>query len=438
MEKELRKRLDEAKMIKTSTKDPYDDSMAYSFLSKFISKKLESRLFRKRNARIIINNLNEILNYSNMCNCEWISDDALLNEPDYFNKLKAAIKQSRFKSHVDDILFNNFYILVYITHPHIRDNFFNDEMLDYLTDLDVSTKAYDSFINEMSEEVQVKFLELLLKKHIPIDRVYLSFKDKGKEFLIEHILNFAENTTDIYNLRSVISNNEDKLKVLNDYIDNHPDQAFHSIINLINGRENMNINDDTIKDVIRLIIEDIMRNEKVKYSDIYFSSGQFSTVIFVGNKVVKIGNNRQTQKFPNNPYIVKPLLRKTLESNGEKCFIEVTEKVEVNNCNITSKDKYKLYRDFRKIGLVWTDIALRNVGRLTKDNIIHWNREINPSDNTLELDKSRGDAILKKGDLVLLDADHVYDENDPHIFIPTWDTYKEYEAKYQEEKNHQK
>ena len=436
MEKELRHLLDTARDT-AKTEVPFtDDGTTYTFLSEFISKKLKSSLFRKRNARIIIKNLDEILNYTNTNDIDWINEYALVDEPDYFDRLKSALKNPRFKNHIDYILLDNFYIPLYISRPDIRDNFFNDDMLEYLLDLDSPTKVYDMFLNQMSEETQIKFLKLLLKRHKPIDHAFLCVMKENEQFVAEHILEFAENSTDLYGLRPSEDYKEAQEK-LNDFIDSHYDQSLESIITRIDGT--VKLYDDTVKEIVKLIIEDVIKNENAKLSDIQFTGGQFSSVIIIGNKVVKVGESRQTKRFPNNPYIVKPLLRKTLENNGTKCFVEVTEKAEsFTGGKLTPEDKYKLYKNFREVGLVWTDIRVANIGRLTKDNVIHWNRELEPSNEILGLDESRGNTTLKKGDLVLLDADHIYDENDPKIFIPTWDVYKDLEARYQEEKSHKK
>ena len=156
-----------------------------------------------------------------------------------------------------------------------------------------------------------------------------------------------------------------------------------------------------------------MKNENVKLSDITYKGGGLSSVLLIGNKVIKIGD-RATKSFPNNPYIISPLLRKKLEFNGESCFVEVTERVDTSK-KASKEELYQLFKKLRNLNLTWTDIKEDNVGRLKKENIIHWRQNLNPTDGVLGLDVKRGETILKEGDLVILDADFIYDENDPNI-----------------------
>ena len=96
---------------------------------------------------------------------------------------------------------------------------------------------------------------------------------------------------------------------------------------------------------------------------------------------------------------------------------------------------YQLFKNLRNLKLVWTDIKSANVGRLTKENIIHWHDNLKPTEKVLGLDTMRGDAILKDGDLVILDADFIYDENDPNInYSNNKFLYDEFEKRYQKEK----
>ena len=72
------------------------------------------------------------------------------------------------------------------------------------------------------------------------------------------------------------------------------------------------------------------------------------------------------------------------------------------------------------------DVEKRNVGRLLRDNHIYWRNELPLTDQILGLDKYRGNEVLKKGDLVILDNDMIFDEDSPLI-------YNNYKSKYQVE-----
>ena len=171
----------------------------------------------------------------------------------------------------------------------------------------------------------------------------------------------------------------------------------------------------------------------MKFSDITYNGDGFSRVLLIGNKVIKLGD-RVTKSFPNNPYIIAPLLRKEFQFNGESCFAEVTERVDTSK-EASEDELYQLFRNLRDLNLVWTDIKSANVGRLTRENIIHWRDNLNPTEEVLVLDAKRGGKILKSGDLVILDADFIYDEKDPNInYSNNKYLYDKFEKRYQSEK----
>ena len=206
-----------------------------------------------------------------------------------------------------------------------------------------------------------------------------------------------------------------------------------------------------MKDFLRIVFEEVCQNEKVTYGDIrLIGSGDYSNVYRVGNKVVKVGANRGGSVFPNNPYIVAPVLRKHyyLEGADENSgiFVEVTEYVDtLKDDEVSEEELYELYAKIRDLGLEWLDIGARNVGRLRHDNIIYWHDEIQPTDSSLGLSRRVGeDIVLKAGELVVLDSDYFYEEgkipprylnalnNDYFGFAKIW---KSFHKRYEQECN---
>lgn len=187
-----------------------------------------------------------------------------------------------------------------------------------------------------------------------------------------------------------------------------------------------------IEQINYLIIKEIVYNEKVKMSSIkLIGRGEFSDVYQIGNKIIKLGKKRGTKTFPNNPYIVKPLLRKEFELGEKtKIFVEVCEKILTNCC--TKEDVDEIYKKMRRLGLVWIDVKQKNLGKLLKDNKIYWNKPLSPSDTALMLQEYRGSEELKKGDVVICDADYIYDESGKNYNIQR---VAEYELKFKKEKN---
>ena len=285
-------------------------------------------------------------------------------------------------------------------------------------------------LDRLNEENQKIFLNILGENKCNIPYSGIMYKENSKQVIYDNLLLFTENSQNLYSLMKFVKDNPSAYSKVKDYIDNNPEKAVNSIFCEINKR--VKIEDTTLKEVVKLIILDVLKNENVKLSDITYNGGGLSSVLLIGNKVIKIGD-RATKSFPNNPYIISPLLRKKLEFNGAFCFVEVTERVDTSK-KASKEELYQLFKKLRNLNLVWTDIKEDNVGRLKKENIIHWRQNLNPTDGVLGLDVKRGETILKEGDLVILDADFIYDENDPNInYINNKDIYDEFEKRYQKE-----
>ena len=290
---------------------------------------------------------------------------------------------------------------------------------------------YSDILNKLNEENQRSFLTLLVENKCDIPYSAIEYKGNNKQIIYDNLSLFIENSQNLYALMNFVKDNPVALSQVKDYIDNNEEKAINSIFCETDRLGKMK--DPTLKEIIKLMVLDVMRNENAKFSDITYNGGGFSRVLLIGDKIIKLGD-RITKRFPNNPYIITPLLRKELEFNCEYCFAEVTERVDTN-IKPSIEELYQLFKNLRNLGLVWTDIKEINVGRLRKDNIIHWRENLIPTNDVLGLDIKRGKAILKEGDLVILDADFIYDENDQNInYSNNKVLYDEFEKRYQIEK----
>lgn len=272
----------------------------------------------------------------------------------------------------------------------------------------------------INSTISIKLTSFLLKNNLYIDKVYQNF---------DNII--SNNIKDLYELKKQGTLNEEASTKISKIVQNNKeylDNTIEDILKEIYG-EKFNSKDFKVGiDTIKIIIKELCQNENKTYGNIeYLGKGTFSYVLAVGDKVLKIGIKRYTDSFPNNPYIITPLLRESIKINKEnKIFLEVTERVDTKT-EVTTEELYQLYKKIRDLGLVWTDVAKRNVGRLKKDNIVHWNTPLSPTDEALELKKYINASQLKKGDLIILDADHIYEGYKYNL------TNKEFEDRYQEE-----
>lgn len=425
--KKLNKLLEEAKEIRQQAVENemasyYNDS--FDSLSKFILKKCRLVKLRNKNTRIIADHFDEILPYivNDNMNILLFNINSLIEQPNFKEKFIEGLKRYPYPDKIDQI----FYI-IWIRLKDKFDNFIDSSILKTVSTMNVSSYFYGDMLDRLNEENQKIFLNILAenKCNIPYSGIMYS-----KQVIYDNLPLFTENSQNLYSLMKFVKDNPSAYSKVKDYIDNNPEKAVNSIFCEINKR--VKIEDTTLKEVVKLIILDVLKNENVKLSDITYNGGGLSSVLLIGNKVIKIGD-RATKSFPNNPYIISPLLRKKLEFNGESCFVEVTERVDTSK-KASKEELYQLFKKLRNLNLTWTDIKEDNVGRLKKENIIHWRQNLNPTDGVLGLDVKRGETILKEGDLVILDADFIYDENDPNInYINNKNIYDEFEKRYQRE-----
>lgn len=432
LEKKLNKLLEEAKerrkqAVENEMASYYNDS--FDSLSKFILKKLDSRLvkLRNKNTRIIADHFDEILPYivNDNMNILLFNINSLIEQPNFKEKFIEGLKKYPYHDKVDQI----FYI-IWVRLKNKFDNFIDSSILKTISTMNVSSYFYEDMLDRLNEENQKIFLNILAENKCNISYSGIMYKGNSKQVIYDNLSLFTENSQNLYSLMKFVKDNPSAYSKVKDYIDNNPEKAVNSIFCEINKR--VKIEDTTLKEVVKLIILDVLKNENVKLSDITYNGGGLSSVLLIGNKVIKIGD-RATKSFPNNPYIISPLLRKKLEFNGESCFVEVTERVDTSK-KASKEELYQLFKKLRNLNLVWTDIKEDNVGRLKKENIIHWRQNLNPTDGVLGLDVKRGETILKEGDLVILDADFIYDANDPNInYINNKDIYDEFEKRYQSE-----
>lgn len=385
----------------------------------FLERKLVKSLNKFENAKVIVNNLDIVLKYTNSNNMEWITYNSLLSQPNFLDNFIDNLKYFQYNDEMANLVCS-LYVNFKLKFPEVINDFFNDKMLNALLDLQLDYYNYNALNVKMSDIEQEKFIKLSLEKKIPINLRYFVRNKKDMEFIYDNILEFASFSMNLFDLKVLISGNEVATQKFKKYMNEHPKQVIDSIFCESSDKYKrdeafFDINNSTVNEVITMIINEIIQNEKANYSDIsLITTGAYSLCIVIKDKIIKIGKTRETKKFPNNPYIIKPLIRKTINFDDTECFIEVMERVDTD-LKVTNEELYILYKKLRDIGVIWTDIAPRNVGKLLKDNDINWNGNLASIDSALELESYRGNEVLKAGDLVLLDADYLFDENDPDI-----------------------
>ena len=407
----------------------------HSALDKFYKDKLELSPFRRRNGQILLKYLGTMLKLSNQENIEWLGYKAIYSQEKFMETLAASIDKYSFPMEISE-LFQQLYTK--IDNENLRQNIFTADMNKKLVEMNLSSNSYARLYSMMTNAQRNNLLEQLLSNNININySKFLPYNDTITFIKnnIDIIYTHGGNIIDIKRLMEL--KREDKfVSKINAYIDNNPYIMVNSIIDILKTKilNNKKINFNKYRSFIFLLLDEISKNESTSISSTEFiGTGGYSAVFAIKTKVIKIGIERKTPHFPNNPYILKPLLRKTITIDNMPIFFEVIEKVDTNINDITKEEIYKLYKNIREIGLIWTDVKIDNVGRLIKDNKIYWYENITPSDETLEFTKTIGNYQLKKGELIVLDGDYIYNENDHNINSKMSNLQTEFEKTYQKE-----
>ena len=325
----------------------------------------------------------------------------------------------------------------------------------------------DENCNQKISEYIIRNIDRLIRKNYLKAIEYLD-TFSNNEIVLKEIIKYINNNFDV--LMSGVEKSIDYFEIKREF-DKHREltpqtkkffkenkkQIINNMYNSANylfihieENENPKIieNRKIVINILELIIDELCQKENVKFEDIKkIGEGVYSSVYQIGNKVIKIGMDRNTRKIPDNPYIIRPLLRNNFlvdENNefGEQLFIEVTEKVlPLEENEQTEEILYELYSNLRNHNIEWLDIKVENVGMLEKDNIIYWPRELKPSRKILGLSNptTEEQITLKKGSYVLIDADLLYTEeefnskyNDYSNLLDIW---KKFHKRYNEEHN---
>lgn len=406
----------------------YKDEI-FKELKKFLEKGLLESSNKEKNAQEVIDNMDIILKYTTWCNSVWLNYEILYTNPQFLPNIANNIQSFRF-NYLKDFFCK-------LNANTKKDNSFNlesvftDNVLEFITKKKLHPDEYTVIFQFLNDNQKQKFLELALSNDIKLDISYWTFEltNKNKEYIKQNIPYFIKNCRIFDFINSYVKDEKSKL-ITQKYIEEHPMCIIDEMLKITphSTKDYKNMKEFTLE-----LAKDICKKEKVNISDIKRGvPGAYSNVFFIGNKVLKIGSPRGTLRFPNNPYILAPLLRQEVTLDCMKKTFEVTEKVDTKD--IDEFEVYELYKNVRDLGLIWTDVRVSNVGRLLKDNVIHWPESIKPDDETLSLESKIGSGTLKKGNLVIIDDDFIYKETDEKKYYPNNTLYEEFEAMYQAEK----
>ena len=254
----------------------------------------------------------------------------------------------------------------------------------------------------------------ILKTNKLFNRLLWFPQDKKPVF--DNIDFFIKNSIDILGLRKILSTIKDKndiVEKINLLLDTNPDRIIESLVFPCTKLTLEDLKEEKLLDTFRIILEELIVNEEINYHDIKpLDRGAYSNVILVGDKVLKVGKRRSNFNIRHNKRFLKPLYRQEINSiynNDVFLCVEITEKVDTEN--VTHDDLYDIYTELRDEGLIWVDCHLSNLGRLIQDNTIYY-EGIEKVDINATGYLTDNEEVLKKGDIVIIDNDYIFTEEE--------------------------
>ena len=266
-----------------------------------------------------------------------------------------------------------------------------------------------------------------------------------RQFNIEESV-FKEMQDDIINSLS----QGDLIRYINDAKEHEgfdKEWDYHELVRQLFKEDELILNDSTSQELLSRIIQELCEHEKKGIQDIKFGGeGFFCYNLKIGNYILKMSQDRTTRTIPSNKRIIRPLLRQqTNAENSENIpnlFVEIQNVVDANWYKNLSEEEtveelYKIYKELRDNGIVWTDVKKENVGRLLKPNKENFEldgEELKSSNYTVSFSGKEPEEVLLPGELVIIDTDYVFMEGDK-LSLPKNSYYTEFEEKYREEKS---
>lgn len=323
-----------------------------------------------------------------------------------------------------------------------------EQLLPYYIDNKIDFD-YMSRLHEIGLDRVVKYLidNNCKLKHIKLFRRLLYFPG-DKKILFDNIDFFISNSTCLLDMKEELSNIPNTnymIEKINKVIEENSERLIEDIVI---ARTDIDLNilkEEKIVDTLKIIIDELLENQNLKYRDIKRKGfGGYSNVIGIGDKVLKVGRKRENFVIKNNKRFLKPIYRQEVESISSKdtlLCIEITEMVDTSS--VGKKDAYDMYKELRDQGLIWKDCDPDNLGRLLKDNKIYFDG-IDCVDKNATGYLDDNDEVLKKGEVVILDNDYIYTEDEfQQLFnnnksleenIYSLKSIRELENRYQQEK----
>lgn len=324
---------------------------------------------------------------------------------------------------------------------------------------ETKVKTPEQIVTENFETIIDTFRDLSDFGKLDVDRI-LEFcntlieredtKGFGKDIVIaniDKIYPMVQNGGDLFKLvqfeKSLgLEINEEKDRLLQGkkvdiakyMLDEGPLHNFHLLDSYISLKKR-----EEYSETLAIMLDELLHSENCRYSDINsVTSGGYSQVYKIGNKILKVGKPRASYSIPNHRRLLQPLIRTNLideeNNNIPIACIEIQDGVDLSE-TISKEELYYIYKELREDGIIWSDAKIGNIGKLRRDNVPTLEGErMDVAPNSVGFINGKNDSELSTGDWVIIDSDFVYREDDPNLDWAVNSYLQEFEQKYQSEK----
>lgn len=286
---------------------------------------------------------------------------------------------------------------------------------DYLQDKADEIKLFSLYNTDLNEIINYLIKQDFVFKDNKLLKTLLKFP-QDKKVIFDNIDFFINNSKDLLGLKDILNkvpNSNIYIAKINEIFNKNQERLIENITIQSTGLTLKNLKEEQLFDTIKIIVDELLKNENLKYCDIKNRGlGDYSNVILIGNKILKIGKKRNNFNIKHNKRFLKPIYRQEIESikNSDTLLcIEITENVDTEN--VSFKDVVDIYNELRDQGLIWIDCSLNNIGRLIRDNRIYFNNNLCPDINATGY-LTESIETLKKGEIVIIDNDYIYTEEE--------------------------
>ena len=359
------------------------------------------------------------------------------------------MNKKRFKRELSNLCKNRAVTPYYIEQFfRTKKSFFNDEKVEVLIKDNYEQMLKGTPKGNMNISINALYAHPEMREFMERDEsiklvldtaAYYDFRDivfdsdisaRAQKFINDNFDYFASNAelkkmVSIFEYVDLTEENKDKM---HEYFKGHKEGFLKEILTTtLSIRGNLEEREsDALLKIVTGVVDKAMEHEKCKIMDVKtLLSGSYSSVIRVGDTIVKVGTPRKTFDMPNDERILQPHLRRDLQKElGIAAVIEVADRVDTD-FKITEEEMYEVYRDMRERGVVCGDFKYGNIGKLLRDNPPRNNERHGLHGNVTK--------TLKAGEYVVIDTDFFYKENDPKTELSS-DLSIQFEKRYRREK----